>query len=168
MNLITTNLASIHEKNEFCCGKELLDNYIHRQASQDVKRKLSACFVLIESGSNIIKGYYTLSNNSIPLALIPENIKKRLPKSYKSIPSTLLGRLAIDKNYQAKGVGKILLVDALKRSYLISKSMGSFAIIVDPIDNEAEWFDAKYGFIKLPDSGKMFFPMKTVKQLFEK
>lgn len=168
MNFITTGLISAHKKKDFCCEKEMLDNYIYRQASRDIKRKLSACFVLIDSSSNIIKGYYTLSNNSIPLALIPENIKKRLPKSYNSIPSTLLGRLAVDKNYQGQGIGKKLLIDALKRSNLISKSMGSFAVIVDPLDNDAQHFYAKYGFIILPDSGKMFLPMKTITQLFEK
>ncbi|MDO9594685.1 MAG: GNAT family N-acetyltransferase [Lutibacter sp.] len=168
MNFITINLGPEHKKNEFCCETELLDNYLHQQASQDVKRKLSACFVLIENNSNLIKGYYTLSNNSIPLSLIPESIKKQLPKSYKSIPTTLLGRLAIDKNHQGNGFGKLLLIDALKRSYIISKSVGSFAVIVDPLNNDSESFYNKYGFIKLPDSGKMFLPMKTIKQLFEK
>lgn len=168
MDFITVNLSAEHIKNEFSCEKVLLDNYLQHQAGQDVKRKLSACFVLIETHSNLIKGYYTLSNYSIPLSLIPNAVKKNLPKSYKSIPTTLLGRLAIDKNYQAKGIGKILLIDALKRSYIISKSVGSFAVIVDPLDNEAESFYKKYGFIKLPDSGKMFLAMKTIKQLFEK
>lgn len=168
MDFITVNLSAEHRKNEFCCEKALLDNYLQQQAGQYVKRKLSACFVLIETHSNIIKGYYTLSNYSIPLSLIPNAVKKHLPKSYKSIPTTLLGRLAIDKNYQGNGIGKFLLVDALKRSYIISKSVGSYAVIVDPLDYDAESFYRKYGFIKLPDSGKMFLPMKTIKQLFEK
>jgi len=55
----------------------------------------------------------------------------------------------------------------LKRSYEISKTIGSFAVIVDPIDQDAENFYEKYGFIKLPDSGKMFLPMKTISQLFK-
>lgn len=168
MAFITVNLSSVHKKNEFCCENELLDNYIHKQANQDVKRKLSACFVLVANNSNLVKGYYTLSNNSIPSILIPEEIKKQLPNSYTSIPTTLLGRLAIDKNFQGNGIGKFLLVDALKRCYEISKSIGSFAVVVDPLNNGAEFFYAKYGFIKLPDSGKMFLPMKTIQQLFEK
>lgn len=168
MDFVTVNLSSGHNKNEFCCDKELLDTYIHKQANQDVKRKLSACFVLAAENSNVIKGYYTLSNNSIPSILIPEEVKKQLPNSYTSIPTTLLGRLAIDKNFQGNGIGKILLIDALKRCYEISKIIGSFAVIVDPLDNNAQTFYAKYGFIKLPDSGKMFLPMKTIQQLFEK
>lgn len=155
-----------HNRKTFDCGKELLNNYLKTQAGQDIKRKLSACFVLSESETNTILGYYTLSNNSIPLSSFPEKIRKKLPKSYASIPTTLLGRLATDKNHQGKGIGKILLIDALKRSYEISEEIGSFAVVVDPIDEEAEKFYTKYDFIKLPDSKKMFIAIKTLQELF--
>lgn len=167
MSQISEPLNSKHKKSNFSCGKEMLDNYIHKQANQDIKRKLSTCFVIKDPQTDLIKGYYTLSNNSIPLEFVPHEIQKKLPKSYKSIPTTLLGRLAIDNKYQGQGIGKLILIDALKRSYELSKSIGSFAVIVDPIDQEAEQFYEKYGFIKLPDSEKMFLPMKTIGQLFE-
>lgn len=160
-------LSKEHDRKDFDCGKELLNSYLKNQASQDVKRKLSACFVLIEIGTRSIQGYYTLSNNSIPLTCFSEQVQGKLPKSYTSIPTTLLGRLAIDKKCQGRGIGKILLVDALKRSYEISKTMGSFGIIVDPIDTEAKSFYLRYGFIELPDSGKMFIATKTLMDLFE-
>lgn len=167
MNELTENLNSKHRKKEFSCGKDMLDNYLHKQANQDIKRKLSACFVLNDKETNLLKGYYTLANNSLSQDLIPTKFKNKLPNSYKSIPTILLGRLAIDNRFQKKGVGKLLLIDALKRSYEISKSFGSFAVVVDPIDKGAEEFYNKYGFIKLPDSGKMFLPMNTIKTLFE-
>lgn len=155
-----------HNRNDFDCGKDLLNNYLRNQAGQDLKRKLSACFVLAEPETNIVQGYYTLANNSIPLSHFPENLQKKLPKSYLSIPTTLLGRLAIDKRLQGKGIGKILLIDALKRSYETSQKIGSFAVVVDPIDKEAEMFYEKYDFIKLPDSEKMIIATKTLKELF--
>lgn len=157
-----------HNRNDFDCGNDLLTNYLKKQANQDVKRKLSACFVLGEENTGRIKGYYTLSNHSIPLEKFPTEIRKKNPNSYKSIPTTLLGRLAIDEKFQGKGIGKILLIDALKRSYQISEKIGSFAVVVDPIDKNAESFYEYYGFIKLPDSGKMFIAIKTLKSLFEK
>ena len=156
-----------HNRKDFDCGKGLLNNYLKNQAGQDIKRKLSACFVLSEKETNNIKGYYTLSNNSIPLSSFPEYIQKKLPKSYVSIPATLLGRLAIDTKFQGKGIGKIILIDALKRSYEISTEIGSFAVVVDPIDEEAEKFYKRYDFIKLPDSKKMFIAIKTLKELFD-
>ena len=167
MSYLTVPLDSKHDRDKFSCGKALLDNYFWHQAKQDVKRKLSACFVLIDKELKVIKGYYTLSSNSISNDLIPETFTKRLPKSYLSIPTILLGRLAIDKNFQGKGIGKILLIDALKRCYDASDSIGAVAVIVDPLDKEAERFYEKFGFIKLPDSWKMFLPMKTIKELFE-
>lgn len=153
-----------HNRNDFDCGKELLNNYLMNQAGQDVRRRLSACFVLAENQT--IQGYYTLSNSSIPLGSFSREIQKKLPSSYLSIPVTLLGRLAIDRKYQGRGTGKILLIDALKRSYEISGKIGSFAVVVDPIDREAERFYAKYDFIPLPDSGKMFIALKTLEALF--
>ncbi len=156
-----------HNRKDFDCGKELLNNYLKNRAGQDVKRKLSACFVLIENETKFIQGYYTLSNSSISLSSFSELIQKKLPKSYTSIPTTLLGRLAIDKKFQGQGIGKLLLIDALKRSYGISNEIGSFGIVVDPIDDEAKSFYQKYDFIELPDSKKMFIATKTLKELFD-
>ena len=156
-----------HNRMDFDCGNDLLNNYLKQQAGQDVKRKLSVCFVFVHKETNVVAGYYTLANNSIPLNSFPEQIKKKFPKSYLSIPTTLLGRLAIDKKHQGKGVGKILLIDALKRSYEVSHKIGSFAVVVDPIDEEAERFYKKYDFIQLPDSQKLFIAIKTLKELFD-
>ncbi len=167
MSQLTEMLGSKHRKKDFFCGKEMLDDYLHRQANQDIKRKLSVCFIMEDSETGLIQGYYTLANNSVPLSLIPERLQKKLPKSYRAIPTTLLGRLAIDHRFQGKGIGKLLLIDALKRSYEISKAIGSFAVVVDPLDVDAESFYQKYGFIKLPDSGKMFLSMQTIEELFK-
>lgn len=160
-------LEKKHNRQDFDCGKELLNNYLKNQAGQDVKRNLTACFVLSDHDNNMIKGYYTLSNSSIPLISFPEDLRKKLPMSYASIPATLVGRLAIDKTHQGKGIGKILLLDALKRSYEVSKEIASFAVVVDPIDEEAVAFYRKYDFIMLPDSRKMFIAMKTLAGLFD-
>ncbi len=167
MKELTEVLSARHRKKEFSCGKEMLDNYLHKQANQDIKRKLSVCFVLPDKENNLIKGYYTLASNSISQELVPPRYRKKFPRSYTSIPTTLLGRLAVDGRYQKQGIGKLLLIDALRRSYEISKSIGSFAVVVDPLDKDAEKFYEQYGFIKLPDSGKMFLPMGIIKALFE-
>ena len=167
MSYLTEPLNSTHDRKKFSCGKPLLDNYIRQQAKQDVKRKLSACFVMVDKETGRISGYYTLSSNSIASEFIPDSFRKNLPNSYSSLPTILIGRLAIDTEFQGKGIGRLLLIDSLKRCFDASDSIGAFAVIVDPLDSEAERFYDKYGFIKLPDSGKMFLPMKTISQLFE-
>ena len=68
MEQLTEILSPKHrKKKEFLCGKNILDKYLHQQANQDIKRKLSVCFVLTDSKTETIKGYYTLSNNSISI-----------------------------------------------------------------------------------------------------
>ena len=158
-------LHSSHNKKEFSCGKVQLDNYIHFQALQDIKKMIAACFVLVNN-QNTILGYYTLSNSRIPKDTIPLEFRKRIPNSYTNLPATLLRRLAVDTSIAGKRMGELLLLDALKRCYIVSKSeMGSMAVIVDPIDDSAILFYKKYGFILLPSSGKMFIAMKTISQL---
>ena len=163
---VTAALSSRHIKENFDCGKDLLNGYIHKQASQDVRRRISACFILTEE-DNLVKGYYTLSSSSIKRDQLPPEVVKRLPGSYIDLPVTLLGRLALDKAHIGQGLGELLLVDALKRAYLASvQSVASMAVVVDPIDQSAIDFYSKYDFIMLPDSHKMFLTMDTVAKLF--
>lgn len=157
-------LNSALNKKDFRCGKEMLDNYLHSQASQDVKRKLCVVFAMFEHTT--VKGYYTLSSASIPAESMPEAVKKKMPRSYEALPVTLLGRLAIDVKFKGQGLGGIILLDALKRSFdTANKSLGSIGVIVDPLDDGAIAFYEKFGFILLPDSGKMFLPMADIAQL---
>jgi GNAT superfamily N-acetyltransferase len=164
MRYSTVPLNPSHKKAAFICGKETLDTYIHKQAKQDVKAKVAACFVLADD-NHLIKGYYTLSNDSIPRDQLPAPFLQKLPK-YKALPVTLLGRLAIDRQFQGQQLGQFLLMDALKRSLDASYTIGAAAVIVDPLDQEAAAFYKKFGFILLPDSGRMFLPMATIEQAF--
>lgn len=167
MKYITDTLASEHDKSLFTCGKDSLDNYINKQAKQDMKRRLSVVFVLCDIETKRIKGYYSLSNDSIPREMVPQAILKKMPPSYTNLPVTLLGRLAVDQNYQGQRLGERLLIDALKRSYDISKdSVGSIAVLVDPLDSQAVSFYESYGFILIPDRGRMFLPMQTIATVF--
>jgi len=164
MSIIIAPLNSSLNKKDFQCGKETLDNYLHTQAGQDVKRKLCVVFALFEDTT--IKGYYTLSNASVPAEGMPEPIKRKMPGAYKTLPVTLLGRLAVNVKFKGQGLGTILLIDALKRSYEVaSKSLGSIGVVVDPLDDEAKAFYEKFGFILLPDSGKIFLPMADIAAL---
>jgi GNAT superfamily N-acetyltransferase len=165
MDLRIQALNKNHEKRNFECGHNLLDNYIKTQAKQDVNRDLSACFVLGDESYNVF-GYYTLSANSINREDFPDELSRKLPPSYADLPAILLGRLAIDNSFKGRGYGEILLFDALKRCVEISDSLGSLAVVVDPIDENARKFYGRYGFILLKGSDKMFIPLKTIRELF--
>jgi predicted GNAT family N-acyltransferase len=162
MSLIIETLNSQHKKSGFDCGNELLNNYIQKQAKQDVSRDLSACYILNNPEDKIVVGYYTLSGSSIKKNDFPEDLILKLPPSYVDLPTVLLGRLAIDNLEKGKGFGEILLIDALKRCVEISNSLGVLAVIVDPIDEKAVTFYKSYGFILIPSNNKMFIPIKTI------
>ena len=167
MTYITIPLPSEHEKSSFSCGKESLDNYIIKQARQDMKRRLAVVFVAAEADTNQVKGFYTLSNDAVSREMVPQAIQKKMPPSYANLPVTLLGRLAVDQQFQGQRLGEGLLLDALRRSYDISKTeIGSMAVTVDPIDEQAIEFYAGYGFILIPDRGRLFLPMQTIGKLF--
>jgi len=156
-------LEKNHDRNNFNCGNKLLDNYIKKLARQDIKRGMSACFVLSDPEFHVL-GYYTLSANSIKRDVFPDNISKKLPPAYQYLPTNLLGRLAIDKKFKGQGLREYLLIDALNRCLKNSFEIGSFAVVVDPKDDQAIKFYSKYGFLMLPGSKKMFIPIKTIEK----
>lgn len=162
MSLIIEKLSKNHNKSDFDCENELLNNYIRKQAKQDVNRDLSACYILNDRIDKRVLGYYTLSGNSIDRNEFPTELIQKMPPSYYNLPTILLGRLAIDKNEKGKGYGSILLMDALKRCVEISDSLGVLAVVVDPYDEKAISFYKKYGFILIPSNNKMFIPIKTI------
>jgi len=122
--------------------------------------------VILDDQQRVI-AYYTLSTDSIPLDDALEALKKKI--NYPHIPVILLGRLAVHNKYAGKGYGKIMIADALKRSLQAAKEqIGSAAVIVDRIDADAERFYLKYGFTKIPDSGKLFMTMRKIEEAFRK
>jgi predicted GNAT family N-acyltransferase len=157
-------LDKTHNRKNFECEEKSLTDYIQKQVSQDIKKKLAICFVALDVENNV-KGYYTLSSQSLGRELIPEKYLKKVPENYNA-PVILLGRLARDQTEKGKGLGEHLLLDALFRAFTISeKSIGAMAVVGDPINDYAVKFYEKYGFEQLPDSGKMFLSMNTVKQI---
>jgi len=75
-----------------------------------------------------------------------------------------MGRLAVDRGYQGRGLGEILLLDGLERSYTHSRQVASFAVMVDAKENAVEFY-LGYGFMRLPPGQRMFIPMSTIKKL---
>lgn len=159
-------LNNSHKKENFQCDRISLDDYIKKQAKQDVKRSLSVCYALTDS-HNVIKGYFTLSAASIEREDLPEAILDKLPKGYSHFPATLLGRLALDNSVKGQKLGAALLYEALKIALKNSEAIASLAVVVDPLDDAARNFYQKHNFINLPGSGRMFLPMATIKKLVE-
>lgn len=133
----------------FRCGEEALDRYLQRQARQDMRRGLSVAHVLLDEERGRIAGYYTLSSEVIERGELPAELERGLGRN-RVFPAILLGRLAVDLEYQGKGLGRELLLDALYRALEISrKSVGAVAVLVDALHERAQEFYIRYGFEQL-------------------
>ena len=162
---VITHLEKKHNKNAFTCRIEALDQYLKTQAGQDIKKNVAVTYALTHQNSEQILGYYTLSSIGIFSGELPEELVKKLPR-YPILPGVLLGRLAVDKNFQGNEIGLLLLMDALKRSLAVSSQIGIVAVIVEAKNEKAIAFYKYYGFIELPEDGhRLFLPLSTIKQL---
>jgi predicted GNAT family N-acyltransferase len=154
-----------HLRSDFCCGKDSLDNYICKQASQDFKRLVATVFVLINDPESNVLAYYSLSSYTVDIAVLDEDFAKRLPR-YPQLPTTLLGRLAVDNKQKGKRFGELMLVDALRRAFSASAQIASLAVIAEALDEKALNFYIKYGFQKFRQNPmKLYLPMKSVEEL---
>lgn len=154
-----------HDRTTFACGIAELDDYIHRQASQDAKRKVAAPFLMLDSERRIV-GYYTLSAYGVRSTELPPAVAKKLPK-YPLIPATLLGRLAISKEHQGQKFGRRLLMDALFRSWKNTVEVASAGVVAEAIDNSAREFYLHHEFIPLLEHPrKLFIAMGTIAKAF--
>ena len=159
-------LGKNHNRTAFSSGSQPLDAYFRTQARQDVEKRVAATFVLRDTETDRIAGFYSLSSTAVPLDKFPPEVAKKLPK-YPPVPATLLARLAIDSAYRGQGLGEFLLLHALEKSLEHSQEVASTAVIVDAKDEAARSFYLKHRFLELPDQPMRFFlPMKTVEKLF--
>lgn len=155
-------LGPPHARGEFACGVEALDRYLTNHASQDVRRRVSACYVAVEITSGKVAGYYTLAAGSVPLNDLPPALGKRLPR-YPSIPVARVGRLAIDERFQGQKLGGALLADAAVRSARSEAAI--FALIVDAKDEGAAAFYRHHGFEPFGGNGlQLIVPLQRFLQ----
>ena len=160
-------LAQQHDRAAFSCGVQSLDHYLKTQASQDMRRKANAVFVMVgaEAPTRIV-GYFTLCAHTLSQDEVPEAARRHIPR-YPLVSATLIGRLAVDKNDQGRGVGAVLLARALRMAYENTSVVGSSMIVVDAMDERAAGFYEAHGFIRLVDSMGLILPMQTTASLIK-
>jgi ribosomal protein S18 acetylase RimI-like enzyme len=135
-------LSSAHDRTEFHSGVEALDRYFREQVTQDIRRRITNCFVALNS-EGVIAGYYTFAAASLPINELTADETKRLPR-YPVLPAGLIGRLAVDQRFQGQGLGGALIVDAIERAARAEPAI--FTLIVDAKDENALNFYQHLGF----------------------
>jgi len=136
-------LGAAHDRATFSCGVEALDHYLVRQATQDIRRRVSACYVAVEAATERVAGYYTLAAGGVPLNDLAPELIRRLPR-YPSVPVARVGRLAVDRSFQGRQLGAALLADAALRA--ARSEVAVHALVVDTKDDAAAAFYRHHGF----------------------
>jgi ribosomal protein S18 acetylase RimI-like enzyme len=133
-----------HVRSTFKSGAEASDRYFASQVTQDIRRRVSACFVAGERGTTTVAGYYTIASSSIPLPDLAPATAKRMPR-YPLVPAVRIGRLAVSASHRGKGIGAGLLLDGIARAY--RAGIAAFALAVDAKDDAAVGFYKHHGFV---------------------
>lgn len=149
----------------FSCGVEALDRYLLRQASQDQRRRVAVVYLMVDSETQKVAGYYTLSTASIRSDKLPESLRARLPR-YEELPAALIGRLALDIGYQGQRLGGFLVLDALQRCVTVGQQLGLLAVMVQAKDDRARAFYEAFEFRPfVGEQYRLYLPLDRIKSL---
>lgn len=156
-------LNTDHDRAGFSCGVEPLDRYLKTQARQDMRRRVSNCFVALPDGTTTIAGFYTLAAASIPVHDLPDGETRRLPR-YPVLPAALIGRLAVDREFRSRQLGAAILFDAILRALRADPAV--LTVIVDAKDEAAAAFYRRHGFEAFASRpSSLFLPVETAAEL---
>ena len=159
-------LSRAHDRDAFDCGSEPLNNYLKQTARQHTERGISRTYVLVEesaSESKPVAGYFTLNICQLRAEQLPAEMARRLPREVAGVK---LGRLAVAKSRQRQGLGRLLLVAAMKKFVEVFDSAGGIGLFVDAKHNEAKTYYERFGFIPMPDNPLLLFlPLQTIREV---
>lgn len=130
----------------FDCGRLELNDWLVRRALRSERERNARTYVTCDTSSGRVVGYYSLSAFSVARSTAPGG----LSRAPDPIPTVLLGRLAVDEQFQRARLGVSLLHDAVQNATTAAERIGLRALIVDAIDDGAAVFYARHGFRPIP------------------
>lgn len=156
-------IKTSHLIESFACDLPVLDEWLKRRALKNEVSGASRTFVVCHDGQVI--GYYALATGSVEHRDAPKKIRRNMPDP---IPVMVLGRLAVDQQWQHAGLGRGLLKDAVLRSLSVSQHAGVKALIVHAISEEAKTFYVHNGFLESPlDPMTLVISLRDAAQSFD-
>ena len=157
-----------HDRRSFACGTARLDNFLKRTARKHHAGDFTRVWVATDGHNPRILGYYALNAHSLEGHDLPADLTHKAPP-HGSIPAVYLSMIAVDRRQQGKGLGRILLADALARAAAAAERIGIKAVVLDVIEDgesteKRRAFYTTMGFEPLPGRPlRMFMSMDTVR-----
>jgi GNAT superfamily N-acetyltransferase len=139
-------LGDDHQTDSFDSGEPVLDDWLRRRARANQASGASRTYVVCEGRR--VAAYYALASGAIAQAAVPGRFRRNMPDP---IPVVVLARLAVDRNYQGRGLGRALFRDAARRVAHAADTIGIRGIVVHAISEEARKFYIALGFDPCPD-----------------
>lgn len=151
-------LAPHHDVTDFACGTPALDDWLKQRALKNESR-FSRTYVACD-GSRVA-AYYSISAGAVERRAAPGKLRRNAPDA---VPVSVIGRLAVSRDYAGCGFGADMLCDALRRIAAASETIGIAAVLVQAKDDAARRFYLHCAeFIEHPaDSRTLFLPIETV------
>ena len=144
-------IAKQHDRASFDCGEPALNEFLRRHARQNHERGAAKTFLAIsKADGKTILGYYSLCPASLEYSRAPEAVRKGLARH--DVPAFRLGRLAVNRSVQGRGLGGQLILAAGRRCLLAATEVGGVAILIDAKDERAAQWYSSYGAIPLTDA----------------
>ena len=157
----------LHDTKDFCCGSDSQDNFLRRTAKRQQRDGYTRLYVATDAAqvaeSRACQGFYAINAHAIGVADVPADAAPRPPRS-NLIPGVFLSHLAVDGRQQGKGLGRILLVDAMQQCQRAGQILGVRLMLLDVAGaaGDAERvrlhsFYASMGFRPLPGRPERLF-----------
>jgi GNAT superfamily N-acetyltransferase len=144
-------LAQAHDLNGFSCGEPLMDDWLWRRALGNQTSGASRTYVVTEPGSTAgtgrVIGYYALAAGAVARAEAPPKVRRNMPEP---IPVLVLCRIAVDEEWQGRGIGWSLLLDAVRRTLQVAEIAGVRALLVQALNTKVADFYASADFRPSP------------------
>lgn len=135
-----------HQTGSFDSGEPVLDDWLRRRARANHASGASRTYVACEGEA--VVAYYALASGAIAQTGVPGRFRRNMPDP---IPGVVLARLAVDRNYQGRGLGRALFRDAARRVAHAADTIGIRGIVVHAISEEARKFYIALGFDPCPE-----------------
>lgn len=158
-------LDASHGLEQFDCGKPALTDWLQRHARQAQGSGSARTFVCCDDG--VVAGYHSLTVGQIDTLEAPERVRRGMGQY--PIPLIILARLAVDLDFQGRGLGFSLLQDAIYRAIAVAEHAGIRAMLTHPIDAEAEAFYRRFGFESSPGNDRqLILLLKDARRFFKR
>ena len=153
-----------HDRKGFDCGTATLNEYLHRYARQNHESGGAKTFVAVAPAEPArVMGFYSISPGDVEFARVPERLTKKFGRY--DLPIFRLGRLAVDRSVQGRGLGGDLLLAAGERALAVSAEVGGVALAIDAKDERAaRWYERFGALALLDDPLKLILPLSIVAQ----